>query len=186
MYTMTRVHMYAVRYARPASEAPSLVSLRRSTRECAVARRGGARGVEPRELLLLIVIQRGATAEDRIMVRDDGLDFDGWDGTPGDQWEKYSQRLFEHTTKTDDRGWSLADHLRGADEGAQGPGATGPAHPPAANHADLRKSQAAYRKRQKESYGILIRGRYGAASRVHLLMATTLARMHPSTPRPVC
>ena len=53
---------------------------------CAVARRGGARGVEPRQLLLSVVIQRGATAEDRIMVREDGLDFDGWDGTPGDQW----------------------------------------------------------------------------------------------------
>ena len=83
------------------------------------------------------------------------FDFEPWDGTPGDAWEKFEARLYNNTTRSDDRGWSLADHLRGADEGQPPPNGTGPAFP--ANPAELRKAQNAFRKRQKESYGMLLR-----------------------------
>ena len=81
----------------------------------------------------------------------DKLSFEGWDGTPGDAWDKFAIRLMNGSSRTDDRGWSYADHFSGQDEG----GPNGPAFP--ANPADNRKAQAAYRKRQKESYGILTR-----------------------------
>ena len=51
----------------------------------------------------------------------DPFDFAPWDGTPGDAWEKFEARLWDGTTKTDDRGWSLADHLKGQDEGQPPP-----------------------------------------------------------------
>ena len=87
----------------------------------------------------------------------DVQDFEGWDGTPGDPYDKFEGRLWENTTRSDDRGWSLADHLRGEDEGAQGAGATGPALPPVAQATERRKALASYRRRAKESYGILVR-----------------------------
>ena len=58
-----------------------------------------------------------------------------------------------NSAKSDDRGWSYADHYnKGLDEG-------GPAGPPfPANPAENRKAQAAFRwRRQKESYGNLTR-----------------------------
>ena len=85
----------------------------------------------------------------------DPFDFAPWDGTPGDAWEKFEARLWDGTTKTDDRGWSLADHLKGQDEGQPPPMGTGVAFP--ANPAENRKALNAFRKRQKESYGILVR-----------------------------
>ena len=83
------------------------------------------------------------------------FDFEPWDGTPGEGWEKFEARLFDNTTRSDDRGWSLADHLKGEDEGQPPPFGTGPAFP--ANPAENRKAQSAFRKRQKESYGIVLR-----------------------------
>ena len=80
----------------------------------------------------------------------DKLSFEGWDGTPGDAWDKFAIRLMNGSAKSDDRGWSYADHFKGDDEG----GPTGPAFPGGAQGT---KAQAAYRKRQKESYGILTR-----------------------------
>ncbi len=85
----------------------------------------------------------------------DPFDFAPWDGTPGDAYEKFEARLWDGTTKTDDRGWSLADHLKGQDEGQPPPMGTGVAFP--ANPAENRKALNAFRKRQKESYGILVR-----------------------------
>ena len=52
-------------------------------------------------------------------------DFDPWDGTPGDPYDKFELRLLNASTKSDDRGWSLADHFLGNDEG----GPTGPPLP---------------------------------------------------------
>ena len=52
-------------------------------------------------------------------------DFEPWDGTPGDPYDKYEKRLLNYGSRSDDRGWSLSDHLLGNDEG----GPTGPAIP---------------------------------------------------------
>ena len=80
------------------------------------------------------------------------FDFDPWDGTPGDAYDKFEIRLLNNGSKTDDRGWSLSDHLLGDDEGGPNIGAPAmPVGPP----AQLLKAQQARRKRQKESYGIL-------------------------------
>ena len=69
----------------------------------------------------------------------DIFDFDPWDGTPGDAWEKFEARLWNGTTKTDDRGWSLVDHLKGQDEGQPPPIGTGIAFP--ASRAPPRRSR---------------------------------------------
>ena len=61
--------------------------------------------------------------------------------------------MLNNGSTTDDRGWSLSDHLLGDDEGGPNPGA--PAMPVPA--AQLLKAQQARRKRQKESYGRLTR-----------------------------
>ena len=59
------------------------------------------------------------------------------------------QLLNAGAAKSDDRGWSLADHFLGADElGPIGPGLP-------ANAAAQAAAQNAFRKRQKESYGLL-------------------------------
>ena len=44
-------------------------------------------------------------------------EFEPWDGTPGDSYDKFEVRLLNNASKTDDRGWSLADHMLGTDEG---------------------------------------------------------------------
>ena len=75
------------------------------------------------------------------------FDFDPWDGTPGEAYDKYEQRLLNHGSRSDDRGWSLSDHLLGNDEG----GPAGPAFPGGVAGA---KARASFRRRQKESYGI--------------------------------
>ena len=72
-----------------------------------------------------------------------------YSGTPGEEWERFEDALLNlGATKTDDRGWSIADHLLGNDEG----GPNGNALP-----ANSMAAANAYRKRQKESYGILSR-----------------------------
>ena len=76
-------------------------------------------------------------------------DFTPYDCTPGDPWDVFSADLLRHGTKTDDRGYSLADHLLGTDEG----GPLGPAPPVAPAAAN--KAAIALRKRAKESYGLL-------------------------------
>ena len=75
-------------------------------------------------------------------------DFEPWNGTPGETYDKWHVSLLNASTKTDDRGCLLADHMLGNDEG----GPTGPAMPGGAGAA---KAIAALRKRQKESYGII-------------------------------
>jgi hypothetical protein len=82
--------------------------------------------------------------------REDRLDFDDYDGTPGKQWDDFDARLKNYAAgRTDDRGYSVADHLLKVDEGS--PGVPMPVGAP----TELRKAQAARRRRQKESYAIL-------------------------------
>ena len=77
-------------------------------------------------------------------------DFTPFDGTPGQHYDKFEERLLNAATaRTDDRGWSLADHFLGNDEG----GPTGPAFP--GGGPGLLNATNAYRKRLKESYGLL-------------------------------
>ena len=73
-----------------------------------------------------------------------------FDGTPGKTWDDYAARLRNAAAgEVDDRGYSLADEYDGLAEG----GPFGPAMPAAP--ADLRKAQAAARRRQKEAYSLL-------------------------------
>ena len=73
-----------------------------------------------------------------------------FDGTPGKSWDDFAARLKNAGAgEVDDRGYSLADEYEGTAEG----GPAGPAMPAAP--ADLRKAQAAQRRRQKESYSLL-------------------------------
>ena len=77
-------------------------------------------------------------------------DFEPAQPTPGDDYDRFNERLLNAATvHSDDRGWSLADHMLGIDEG----GPSGPAFPvqPAANA----KAQTKFRSRQKESYGMI-------------------------------
>ena len=90
-------------------------------------------------------------------------DFTPYDCTPGEAWEVFEADLLRHSTKTDDRGWSLSDHLSGTDEG----GPAGPAMP--GGGAQLAKAQIALRKRQKESYGLLSK---------HILDRDTIDYLH--------
>ena len=80
-------------------------------------------------------------------------DFDPYDGEPGKAWDDFDERLLNFTSgKTDDRGYSIADTLLEQDEGA----ANGPAFPVGVP-AELRKAQAAARRRQKDAFSILLR-----------------------------
>ena len=45
-------------------------------------------------------------------------DFTPFDGTPGETWERFEADLLRSATRTDDRGWSLADLLLNQDEGS--------------------------------------------------------------------
>ena len=73
------------------------------------------------------------------------------DGTPGKPWEDFEDKLLDFAaSKTDDRGYSLADCFQLLDEGSAG----GPAIPGGAAAA---KAQIARRRRLKESYGLLVR-----------------------------
>ena len=80
-------------------------------------------------------------------------DFEPAQPTPGEDYEKFEERLMNAAAaQADDRGWSLADHFLGVDEG----GPTGPAFP-AVNAANMAgtKARSCYRARQKEAYGML-------------------------------
>ena len=66
---------------------------------------------------------------------------------PGDDYDKWRERCLNAFTKSDDRGWSLADHMLGIDEG-------GPAGPAIAAGAQVQKAQQALRKRQKDTYPV--------------------------------
>jgi hypothetical protein len=93
--------------------------------------------------------------------------FTPYSGTPGLEWEKFEERLLNEAARhTDDKGWSLADHFLGQDEG----GPAGPAFPQQA--AALASSQNAFRKRRKEAYGLLTR---------HLLDDDQITRMRNDT-----
>ena len=80
-------------------------------------------------------------------------DFEPAQPTPGDEYDKFEERLLNAAAaRADDRGWSLADHFLGNDEG----GPNGPAFPPMnAAQRDGVKARSSYRSRQKESYGML-------------------------------
>ena len=73
-------------------------------------------------------------------------DFTPYSGTPGEEWTVFEEQLLNAgAAKSDDRGWSLADHFLGTDE----LGPTGPGLP---NHtAGQAAAQNAFRKRQKEA-----------------------------------
>ena len=50
---------------------------------------------------------------------EDRFDFDDYDGTPGKSWDDFDARLKNYAAgKTDDRGYSVADHLLKTDEGS--------------------------------------------------------------------
>ena len=98
-------------------------------------------------------------------------DFEPWDGTSGEPWEKFELRLMNYASKSDDRGWSLADHLQGIDEGTAG-------IPLPAAPAENRKATMAQRKRQKEAYGLLTR------HITHPDIILTLSRNHFQQGRP--
>ena len=67
---------------------------------------------------------------------------------PGDDYDKWRERCLNAMAKSDERGWSKADHLLGIDEG-------GPAGPPMPGGAAANKAQQAFRSSQKNSYGTL-------------------------------
>ena len=67
---------------------------------------------------------------------------------PGDDYDKWRQNALNAMATGDDRGWSLADHVLGIDEG-------GPAGPAIPGGAVGIKAQGLFRTRQKTSYKIL-------------------------------
>ena len=88
------------------------------------------------------------------MAPEQKYEFTPYDCVPGDGWEKFDSDLLNHCTgEVDKRGWSVADHLLGADEG----GATGPALPSTApaNAVERRAALAAQRIRAKQAYSII-------------------------------
>ena len=89
------------------------------------------------------------------------LDFEPYDCTPGDAFDAYEERLFNNLTSTDDRGYSLADHVLGIDEG-------GPAGPAMPGGAAGPKAIAARRKRQRSSYGVMVRHLAGGTAGDHI------------------
>ena len=77
-------------------------------------------------------------------------DFTPYDGTPGDMYDKFEERLMNGAARADDRGWSLADHFGAVDEGS-------PGGPPIPGGAAGVRANAALRKRQKDSYQLLVK-----------------------------
>ena len=70
--------------------------------------------------MLKSVFQRGDSAEKSLsggMTTDVKYDFEPYDGKPGESYDKFERRLMNAGSKTDDRGYSYADHFRGVDEG---------------------------------------------------------------------
>ena len=65
------------------------------------------------------------------------LEFDDYDDTPGKSWDDFKGRLMNYAAgRTDDRGWSLADHLMQVDEGSPG------VPMPLGNATEMRKANA--------------------------------------------
>ena len=60
------------------------------------------------------------------MTTDVKYDFEPYDGKPGESYDKFERRLMNAGSKTDDRGYSYADHYRGVDEGGPFGVAIGP------------------------------------------------------------
>ena len=75
----------------------------------------------------------------RTMLMDVKYDTTPCDGTTGQPWEDFKRRLRNVATRSDDRGFSLADHYDDVDEG--GGAIAAPAMPAAPG--ELRKAQAA-------------------------------------------
>ena len=75
-------------------------------------------------------------------------DFTPANPDPGDDYDKWRQNALNAMATGDDRGWSLADHVLGIDEG----GPAGPGLP--AGAAGL-KAAGLFRTRQKTSYKVL-------------------------------
>ena len=89
------------------------------------------------------------------MAKKEDPEYTPYDCTPGTAYDKRQEDLLNVAAgNTDDRGWSLADHLLGTDEG--GPNLGAALMPPAAQAADLRKAQGARRKRMKDSYALIM------------------------------
>ena len=87
--------------------------------------------------------------------RDDGprgsqvrYDFTPANPDPGDDYDKWRQNALNAMASGDDRGWSLADHVLGIDEG-------GPAGPGIPGGAAGVKAAGLFRTRQKTSYKVL-------------------------------
>ena len=61
------------------------------------------------------MFQRGDSAEKSlsggIMTTDVKYDFEPYDGKPGESYDRFERRLMNAGSKTDDRGFSYADHL---------------------------------------------------------------------------
>ena len=86
------------------------------------------------------------------------------DGTPGQAWESFEQRLLDAAAgKTDERGYSLADCLNRTDEGAAG----GPPIP-AGGGALPQKAQACRRRRLKEAYALIATHELDEDHRTHM------------------
>ena len=75
-------------------------------------------------------------------------DFEPANPDPGDDYDKFRERALNAMSTSDDRGWSLSDHMLGIDEG-------GPGGPPMPGGAGLAKAQQAFRGRQKNAYKLL-------------------------------
>ena len=75
-------------------------------------------------------------------------DFTPRNPDPGDDYDKWRQDALNAMASGDDRGWSLADHVLGIDEG-------GPAGPGIPGGAAGVKAAGLFRTRQKTSYKVL-------------------------------
>ena len=95
-------------------------------------------------------------------------DFDPALPSPGEDYDKFEERLLNAgAAQTDDRGYSLADHFLGIDEGSVG----GPALPVGGAGP---KAQIKLRQRQKNAYGMLTK---------HVLDADHLTQMKKAISR---
>ena len=82
------------------------------------------------------------------------------DGTPGQPWEDFEERLLDVAAgKSDKRGWSLADNLLGDDEGGAAAGA-----PPIGGGGPNTDARMARRRRQRESYSLIAKHELDAAT----------------------
>ena len=83
-----------------------------------------------------------------------GLRFDGFDATAGEKFSTWRRAALGHMAgKCDDKGYSLADHLLGEDQGGYAAGAPNQGNPLGLNPSD----RAKYLKRTKESWSIIYR-----------------------------